>query len=312
MARTIDRRRFIAELSATTFGLGMSLGCIPRTRADVRRVDRVVSAVSSKDGAGVKLRRALGHGGLPMLDPFLLLDEIHSDNPADFVRGFPTHPHRGFETVSYLISGRFEHQDSVGNSGIIGAGDCQWMTAGRGILHSEMPRAQPGEDLWGLQLWVNLPAKQKMTAPRYQDMPAASIPEFQVADAGVRLVTGTHAGKTGPVDRIAVKPTMMDVRLPPGATFRHSLPAGDSAFAWMLTGEALHGADATPARAGELVVYARGRDVAVKSPEGGRFLLVSAAPIGEPVARRGPFVMNTQAELQQAFADYRAGRLTDS
>ncbi len=303
------------QAAATTVTVGFGLGChsAPRRRRaeDVREALRVVPAAFTMEGAGVRLRRALGSADLRLLDPFLLLDEIHSDREEDWVRGFPTHPHRGFETVSYLIRGNFEHRDSVGNHGIIGSGACQWMTAGRGIVHSEMPRQRPGEDLWGLQLWVNLPAARKMNRPRYQELGAETIPELDVADARVRLVAGRIGRTRGPIDGIATAPTMMDVTLPAGATLRHALPPGDAAFAYLLEGEARFGARAAPISEGELAVLGTGREVVASSETGARFLLLSARPIGEPVARRGPFVMNTEQELDQAYADYRSGRLTD-
>jgi redox-sensitive bicupin YhaK (pirin superfamily) len=307
----------LVETAATTVAVGFGAGCQsgagPKRRRveDIREVDQLVAALSSADGAGVKLQRALGHRGLPIVDPFLLLDEIHSDRQEDWIAGFPTHPHRGFETVSYLIAGAFEHRDSVGNHGIIGAGDCQWMTAGRGIVHSEMPRQAAGKDLWGLQLWVNLPAAQKMIAPRYQDMAASQIPELDLGDAHVRVVTGKVGAKQGPVDGIAVAPAMLDVDLPAGAVFRHELEPGDNSFAYLLSGEVQLGARATTARAGHIAVLGKGSHIMASSEAGGRFLLLSAAPIGEPVARRGPFVMNTDQEIRQAFEDYRSGRLTD-
>jgi redox-sensitive bicupin YhaK (pirin superfamily) len=310
----INRRRFLVESAATTLALGMGLGCQPtgtrrRHAKDLREVTALMPAIASADGAGVKLRRALGHSQLSFLDPFLLLDEIHSRNPEDWIAGFPSHPHRGFETVSYLIAGSFEHRDSVGNHGVIGAGDCQWMTAGRGIIHSEMPRQAEGKDLWGLQLWVNLPASKKMGKPRYQDMGKALIPTVQMGDASCRLVTGRIDSAHGPVDRIAVAPTMLDVEVPPGALFRHEIPEGDNSFIYMLSGSAHVGSRAREVSAGEIAVLGTGRDIMASSEFGGRFLLLAATPIGEPVARRGPFVMNTDEEIRQAFADYRAGRL---
>lgn len=310
MPRRVTRRRFLVEVTATTALVGLGCQRGHRGHRDVREVERLVDATPSRDGAGVKLRRALGAAALPMLDPFLLLDEIHSDRQEDFAAGFPTHPHRGFETVSYLIAGAFEHADSVGNRGVIGAGDCQWMTAGRGIVHSEMPRAAPGEELWGLQLWVNLPAARKMTAPRYQDMPASAIPAIELGDARVRIAAGAVGRARGPIDGIAVAPTLLEITLPAGGAVRHELPVDHTAFAYALAGEVQLGARAATARAGQLAVLGRGRELAASSDTGGRFLLIAGTPIGEPVARRGPFVMNTDAELRQAFDDYRAGRLT--
>jgi hypothetical protein len=283
MSRPRSRRQFLVETAATTATVAFGLGC-QRTRRhrveDVREVANAVAAVASKDGAGVKLRRCLGHRAVPMVDPFLLLDEIHSDVQSDWNRGFPTHPHRGFETVSYLIAGAFEHRDSVGNHGLIGAGDCQWMTAGRGIVHSEMPTAEPGQDLWGLQLWVNLPAALKMKPPRYQDIGAAAIPELDMDDARVRVVTGRVGSAAGPVDGIAVAATMLDVSLPSGAYFRHELPENDSCFVYVLSGAIEVGALGTQVAAGNLAVLGNGRQVAASSASGGRLLLLAATPIG--------------------------------
>ncbi len=315
MATRLTRRRFLVQSAATTVSIGLGGACKsgknPRRRhaSDVREVVDVVEAMPSSDGAGVKLRRALGHRGLPDLDPFLLLDEIHSDRREDWISGFPSHPHRGFETVSYLIAGSFEHRDSVGNHGIIGAGDCQWMTAGRGIIHSEMPKQVAGQDLWGLQLWVNLPASDKMIAPRYQDIPGSDIPDLELGDARCRLVTGTIGSTQGPIDRIAVAPVFLDVTVPPAAVFRHDLPAGHNSFLYMLSGSAHVGAQAKDVGAGTIAILSKGSSVMASSEFGGRFLLLAGEPIGEPIARSGPFVMNTDAELRQAFADYRAGRL---
>src|SRR5262245_52127712 len=212
---------------AAAAGVGLLGACAVRARrhdADLREVSSVVPAAPGRDGAGVSLRRSLGGRALPLLDPFLLLDEIHSDRPDDWMAGFPDHPHRGFETVSYVIAGAFVHRDSVGNSGRIADGGAQWMTAGRGIVHSEMPKQEPGLDVWGLQLWVTLPAAQKMTAPRYQDLGAAAIPEVDAGDGRARLVAGRLGKQLGPVDGIAVSPTMIDVTLPAGGRMRHELP----------------------------------------------------------------------------------------
>lgn len=306
----LSRRRFLSNGSAAL--AAVTVGCQTRRRRpeDVRDVAKVLAAVGSADGAGVKLRRALGSRSLPMLDPFLLLDEIQSADQADFRAGFPTHPHRGFETVSYLISGAFIHRDSVGNRGRIADGGTQWMTAGRGIVHSEMPEQKQGLELWGLQLWVNLPAKRKMTEPRYQDLAASDIPELTVADASVRLVAGTIGRVKGPIDGVAVQPVMLDASLEAGAQFRYQLPTDHNAFVYVLSGAISLGAGADPVVAKQTAVLKPGRrEIAASSAEGGRFLLLAAAPINEPVARRGPFVMNTQAELNQAFDDYRSGRL---
>ncbi len=309
----LDRRQLLRGAAAAAGGL--VLGCQPARVGKgrtVRAVTQVVAASASRDGAGVALRRCLGGRALPMVDPFLLLDEIHSADPADYQAGFPTHPHRGFETVSYLLRGGFRHRDSVGNSGFIVDGGAQWMTAGRGILHEEMPAPGPGggTEVWGLQLWVNLPAARKWDRPRYQDLGASAVPELDVDGARVRLVAGALGGQRGPVDGIATGPTLLDATVPAGATLRHDLPGTDSALVYVLEGALALGAEARLVAAGSLAVFGPGQ-VAVLGggPAGGRALLIAGAPIGEPVARRGPFVMNTAAELEQAFADYRSGRL---
>lgn len=274
----------------------------------VRALTLEMSGLFSIDGAGVRLRRSIGARELPLLDPFLLLDEIHSSVPAEFERGFPRHPHRGFETVTYMLDGAMEHRDSVGNHGLLGAGSAQWMTAGRGIVHSEMPRSESGS-LWGLQLWVNLPAREKMRAPRYQDVAPQRIPELSQRGCRVRLVAGALGEERGPVAGIAVDPLLLDVELPPKAVFEHELVPTHTAFTYVLAGSIeLPGAKALAA--GSLGVLGPGQLVQIRSSQGGRALLIAGRPLNEPVARRGPFVMNTQQELEQAFADYQSGRLT--
>lgn len=308
----ITRRRFLAGSAGAAGSLlaFASCGAPRRTHAaDVREVSQVVSPVAHRDGAGVSLHKTLGSRALPLLDPFLMLDEIHSADPRDWQAGFPDHPHRGFETVSYLVTGAFEHKDSVGNHGTISSGGTQWMTAGRGIVHSEMPRQDPGLDLWGFQLWVNLPARLKMKPPRYQDLDHSTIPEIDVAESRVRLVAGTLAGKRGPVEEIAIAPTMLEIKLPERGFFTHALPSTDNTFVQLLDGAVAIGERKTTLAPGQLAVLGPGRDVVVRSATGGRLLLLSGQPIGEPIARRGPFVMNTEAEIEQAFADYRSGRL---
>ncbi len=274
----------------------------------------LVDAQPTVEGAGVKLRRALGGSALSMLDPFLLLDEFHSDRPEDFMPGFPSHPHRGFETVTYMLEGAVDHRDSLGNHGHLGPGSAQWMTAGHGIIHSEMPRDDRGL-IWGFQLWVNLPAARKLIAPRYQDIAPERIAELELADgARVRLVAGEVGGRRGPVDGIVTAPTMVDVAIPRGGRFEHAVPEGHAAFAYVFDGAVALGARRAVARAGQLAVLEGGSVVsaAASSDEGGRFLLCAAAPVREPVARYGPFVMNTDAEIRQAIDDYRSGRLVSA
>ena len=254
------------------------------------------------------MRRSIGSRGLSLLDPFLLLDEIHSDRVQDYVKGFPTHPHRGFETVTYMISGFMQHRDSLGQGGQLVAGSAQWMTAGHGIVHSEMPNPD-GSVFWGLQLWVNLPRADKLMRPRYQNVAPDRIPELSVAGAPVRLVAGDIGAERGPVDGISVQPTMLDVRVPSGGRFEHELPRDHTAFAYVLEGTAELGASLQAVNAGQIAVFSPGQVAAARSTSGARLLLIAGRKIGEPVARRGPFVMNTDAELEQAFEDYQNGTL---
>jgi hypothetical protein len=313
----IGRRRFLytatGGLAAVATGCGRTAEPLPGPAAALggdRDVTRVLAARPTVEGAGVHLRRALGSAALPLIDPFLLLDEMHSSDPQDFMPGFPRHPHRGFETVTYVIQGAVDHRDSVGNHGRLGSGSAQWMTAGHGIIHSEMPHDTPG-GLWGLQLWVNLPASNKLMAPRYQDVAPETIPEIDVMDARVRLVAGSVGNVSGPVDGVVVAPTMFDVTVPAGGRFRHALPREHNAFVYVLDGALSVGPSGRTVAAGELAVLGPGEAAACASQSGGRMLLLAAAPINEPVARRGPFVMNTEAELDQAYADYKSGRLTE-
>jgi redox-sensitive bicupin YhaK (pirin superfamily) len=277
---------------------------------DARAVTTLVPAVATLEGAGVRLRRSIGSRALSLLDPFLLLDEIHSDVPDDYLKGFPTHPHRGFETVTYVIDGAIEHKDSVGNQGRLTPGSAQWMTAGHGIVHSEMPNQDRGT-LWALQLWVNLPRARKMTPPRYQDIHADRIPELGVHGARVRLVAGAIGGEHGPVEGIAVEPTLFDVSLSQGGRFEHHVLPEASAFIYVLEGVAELGSQRTAAAAGMLAALGPGRVLETRSSAGARFLLVAGRALNEPVARRGPFVMNTEEELDRAFEDYRTGRLIE-
>lgn len=318
MSRT--RREVLRSAAVLSSGAALAaLGCrsaenppppaaTAKPQRDVRSVAFVLDATPTMEGAGVRLRRSLGTRELSLLDPFLLLDEIHSDRVEDYQEGFPTHPHRGFETVTYMISGVMRHGDSLGNGGDLPAGSAQWMTAGRGIVHSEMPKPNGGV-FWGLQLWVNLPAASKLMTPRYQNIVPDRIPELSVAGAPVRVVAGIVGGERGPVDGIATEPLMLDVKLPSGGRFKHELPHDHTLFAYVLEGSAELGSSLKPARAGQIAVFDAGRVLSVRSAAGARLLLIAGKKIGEPVARRGPFVMNTQAELQQAYEDFRNGTL---
>jgi len=280
------------------------------------------------EGAGVKLHRAFGFQNPTELDPFLLFDDFRNERPEDFMAGFPWHPHRGIETITYVLSGTVEHGDSLGNHGTLGAGDVQWMTAGSGILHQEMPKGSETGQMHGFQLWGNLPASQKMCAPRYQDVSAADIPEI-IDDDGtrVRVIIGDFWGKRGPVDGIAADPQYLDISVPPGVLKRFPIDTYRRAFAYVFAGSGAFSDAAKPAgvllekevmgqelnirdQSGNrtLVRFGSGDEVTVQAgPEGVRFLLISGAPINEPVAWHGPIVMNTREELQQAFAELRNG-----
>lgn len=314
----LTRRALLAAAST------MAVGCRDRRAAtsapraasastELRAVARVVTAAPTREGAGVRLVRSIGARDLPMVDPFLLLDEMRSRDPKDYERGFPRHPHRGFETVTYVIKGAVEHGDSLGNRGRLTAGSLQWMTAGRGIIHSEMP--QRGDDvsteLHALQLWVNLPRRDKLTAPRYQDIAPGRVPEIG-GGARVRVLAGERGGARGPVDGVVAAPVMLDVTLARGEALEHELPRDHSAFVYALDGVVLVGEGDRALARGELAELGPGPLARLRAPSGeARALLVAAAPIREPVARRGPFVMTTEEELDRAFEDYRSGRLTD-
>jgi quercetin 2,3-dioxygenase len=273
-----------------------------------RRLVKTLAGMPASDGAGVKLNRIIGQPALPDLDPFLMLDEFGSDDPKAYIAGFPTHPHRGFETVTYMLAGRMRHRDNAGNEGLLGPGSVQWMTAGRGILHSEMPEQAEGL-MQGFQLWVNLPAKDKLTDPRYQDIAADRVPTAQLGDgASAKVLAGEIAGVRGPVDPGATEPIFFDIALAAGASAHVPLPEGHNAFVYVYEGEAAVGEPGEALSRGRIGVLSAGEDVAVSSKDGARLILVAGKPLREPVAKYGPFVMNTEAELQQAFADLRAGK----
>jgi redox-sensitive bicupin YhaK (pirin superfamily) len=275
----------------------------------VREVARKVRGQPTSDGAGVRMTRVIGSQLLDSFDPFLLLDEFRSDDPNDYIGGFPDHPHRGFETVTYMLAGRMRHGDNQGNTGLLGPGSVQWMTAGRGIVHSEFPEQQEGL-MWGFQLWVNLPGADKMTAPRYQDIQADGVPEVELgAGARARVLVGTVGGVAGPVTDVATEPVYFDLHLDAGASYAAVLPASHNVFAYVYAGEAKVGAAATLIGRGELALTTPGATLPVTAgPEGARLIVVGGRPLNEPVARYGPFVMNTVDELKQAFEDYQAGR----
>ena len=277
-----------------------------------RKLQKLITGMPATDGAGVKLVRVIGQPALQELDPFLLLDAFRSDNPNDYIAGFPSHPHRGFETVTYLLDGRMRHKDSAGNEGVIEPGGIQWMTAGKGIVHSEMPEQEDGR-LEGFQLWVNLPASNKMTPPAYQEHNASQIPMETRSGANIRVITGqTSHGTTGPVSQPLTEPLYLDVSLEANSVFSEELPEQHNAFVYVIEGsvtlEAETGESVDVTR-DQLAVLTKGTSVDLQGQnKKARFLLIAGKPIGESIARSGPFVMNTQAELQQAYSDYRSGQ----
>jgi hypothetical protein len=259
------------------------------------------------EGAGVVLRRVFGYFEAPDFDPFLLFDDFRSDRPADFLRGFPWHPHRGIETITYVTRGDVEHGDSLGNAGVISSGDVQWMTAGSGIVHQEMPRGDSHGSMHGFQLWANLPAAQKMMEPRYRGLTAAQIPEVHRADgARIKVIAGTVDGVRGPMDDIVIQPQYLDCAVPAEALFVHALPSDHTAFVYVIGGTGL--VEGEPVEDRTLVLFEPGDSLAVTAgPHGVQFLLVSGKPLREPIAWRGPIVMNTKAELDLAFQEYHTG-----
>jgi len=293
----------------------------------LRPVKRVLTPKDTLEGAGVRLKRAFGFGNTEEFDPFLLFDDFRNERPEDFLKGFPWHPHRGIETITYVLAGSVDHGDSLGNKGSLGAGDVQWMTAGSGIMHQEMPKGDPSGRMHGFQLWANLPASLKMTAPRYQDVTSDAIPEA-IDDDGtrVRVVCGEFWGKTGPVDGVAASPQYLDISVPPGVKKHLPIETSRHAFAYVFAGSGTfrgasqprgvqtevvgEGAATVRSAVGDrsLVLFDSGDEIVVQAGDQGiRFLLVSGQPIEEPVAWYGPIVMNTEEQLQQAYSELRAG-----
>jgi quercetin 2,3-dioxygenase len=277
--------------------------------ATTRQVTRLSKGQPTSDGAGVRLNRVIGNRALGELDPFLLLDEFRSEDGADYIGGFPDHPHRGFETVTYMLAGRMRHRDNHGHSGLLGPGSVQWMTAGRGIVHSEMPEQENGL-MWGFQLWVNLPAQDKMTAPRYQEFDPAAVPTLALpGGVTLRLVAGRIGDAAGPVVGIATEPMLVDVALPARGAYVLDLPEGHNAFAYPFEGDALIGDPPVTVPRGTLAALGPGaRLLLAAGASPCRLLIAAARPLNEPVARYGPFVMNSEAELRQAVVDFQAGR----
>ena len=278
-----------------------------------RTVKQIIAGRPVREGAGVHLHRIFGFQEAPRFDPFLLLDDFRSDTPDHYLKGFPWHPHRGIETITYVLTGDVEHGDSLGNKGIIGAGDVQWMTAGSGIIHQEMPKGDGQGRMWGFQLWANLPAAEKMITPRYRDVTSDLIPAVTLSDGTViRIIAGRAGGEAGPVNDVVIDPSYFDISIPAAGRFTHPVTAGHTAFVYVISGRGDFAAgssiDTGWCGNGELALYGDGDEIAVAAGENGvRFLFISGKPLDEPVAWKGPIVMNTQEELDLAFDEYRKG-----
>jgi len=275
----------------------------------LRTFDRLIKGQATSDGAGVRLKRTLGQTPFSRLDPFLMLDEFRSDDAADYIAGFPAHPHRGFETVTYMLAGRMRHEDHLGNRGVIEGGGVQWMTAARGIIHAEMPEQESGL-MHGFQLWLNLPAEEKMKDPAWRDIPAHDVPVTSSGDVSVTVIAGEFGAVRGAVSGVSTDPLYLDVRLAPDAEFELPLADVRNACAYSYLGELRNSAGGHPkVEAGVLGVFGKGDGVRLQAGgEGASFLLLAARPLNEPVVQYGPFVMNTQEEIEQALTDYRSGR----
>jgi hypothetical protein len=268
-----------------------------------RKLERVIPSIPASDGAGVKLRRSLGSSPVARLDPFLMLDEFFSDDPNDYLAGFPAHPHRGFETVTYMLDGHMRHEDNHGNTGDLGPGDVQWMRAARGIIHSEMPQQTEGR-MRGFQLWLNLPAREKMSPAAYRDIPSGQIPVI----SGVKIIAGKLGGVTGPIHGGSTDPYYFDVHLAPHAVLDAPLPAGHNAFLYAYEGEAFVGEERKPLARRSAGLLSSGDAIRVAGgAEGARLLLLAGKPLAEPVVQYGPFVMNTREEIEKAIVDYQSG-----
>jgi quercetin 2,3-dioxygenase len=281
--------------------------------AQPRLIERLITGLATSDGAGVKLTRVLTQDLQRRLDPFLMLDAFGSEKAGDYIGGFPDHPHRGFETITYMLEGRMRHRDSAGNEGLLGNGDVQWMTAGRGVIHSEMPEQEEGL-MEGFQLWLNLPAKDKMCAPWYRDIPSAALPEYEKGGVKVRVIAGCSDGVAGAVQREGTLPLYLDIHLAPGALFEQALPDLHNAFFYVYRGKLQSGGIEVPAGRMAIMANDAGSDglrlQALDEPT--RVILVAGRPLHEPIAQYGPFVMNTQAELQQAVRDFQNGKLASA
>ena len=275
-----------------------------------RRVEQLIVGRPTSDGAGVKLTRLLTQNLQRRLDPFLMLDAFGSENPDDYIAGFPDHPHRGFETVTYMIAGRMLHRDSAGHEGLLGPGDVQWMSAGSGLVHSEIPQQEAGV-MEGFQLWLNLPGRDKMSPPWYRDIPHAELPKFTTpAGVEITVIAGASHGMTGAVTRAATQPLYLDLHLPAGSAFEQNLPAGHNAFFYVYRGSvAVDGQEVPAQRMAILDNDPEADGLRLSAPEDARVILIAGQPLNEPIAQYGPFVMNTEAEIHQAIQDFRAGRL---
>ena len=275
-----------------------------------RRIERLIVGHPTSDGAGVKLTRLLTQDLQRRLDPFLMLDAFGSENPDDYIAGFPNHPHRGFETVTYMIAGRMLHRDSKGHEGLLGNGDVQWMTAGSGLIHSEIPQQEAGV-MEGFQLWLNLPARDKMKAPWYRDIAQAELPRFSTAEGvQVTVIAGESHGVSGAVTRETTEPLYLDLHLPAGASFEQVLPAGHNAFVYVYRGAVSLGGQAVPVQRMAILANDPGADgVRIEASADAKLLLIAGRPLNEPIAQYGPFVMNSEAEIYQAIQDFRAGKL---
>ena len=278
------------------------------TNQQFRTIERLVKGTPTSDGAGVRLTRVLTQSLQRRLDPFLMLDAFRNENPEDYIGGFPDHPHRGFETVTYMIAGRMRHHDSVGNEGLLGPGGAQWMTTGSGLIHSELPEQEEGL-MEGFQLWLNLPASNKMVAPSYRDIPSHAIPEFTSADCiRVRVIAGSSHGVSGAVQRPDTEPLYLDVHLPAGSRFVQPIPARHNAFTYTYRGRAEVAGTTVPDRHMAILANDGVGGVCIEARQDSRLLIIAGAPLNEPIVQHGPFVMNTSEQIKQALRDYQSGR----
>lgn len=279
---------------------------------ETRKIKLILKRQPTMEGAGVKLNRLFGHNEAPELDPFLMMDDFRSNRPEDYIKGFPWHPHRGIETITYVLKGNVEHGDSLGNQGTISSGDIQWMTAGSGIIHQEMPKGDRNGAMYGFQFWANLPASQKMIDPRYRDITADQVPNIKLpGNIQVKIIAGNLGDKKGPVDDIVINPQFFDCSVPEGKTFNHQTENSHTAFIYVIGGKGI--TDNTPIENGDLALFENGDLISVKSTdEQFRFLMLSGKSLNEPVAWRGPVVMNTQEELETAFKEYQDGTFIKS